>query len=451
MLKITTKKDNYINERKYIIDVLFGDFLQCDYNLEFAENATNWQITLPNSNTIEFSDAFFGIYEDYLIEKALPKHATFAENPFTPEKNIPIIYGNEKTEVSENSIHCGIDVFASSFFMLTRWEEYVNKARDAHDRFPAIESVAFKNNFLERPVVNEYVEMIRSMFDFLSYHITNKRKMTLLLTHDIDQIYKYYYLSDGIRDIGRDIIKKHEPLLALEKIKNYLMSHVNHNHDPFNSFDFIMNESEKINLKSHFFFMGTGTSKYDNFYDIKARNSIKLAMIIKNRGHILGFHPSYNAYNDTEQFKKEKQEIEEALKMPIICGREHFLRFEAPKTWQIWEDNGMKWDTTLSYADHTGFRCGTCYDFPVYNFLTRRQLNLREKPLIVMEATLLDENYRNVNDDKFLEITNKLMNDCKKYKGEFVLLWHNSRLTNKRFKDLYRLLLKSYDFQTNFK
>ncbi len=86
----------------------------------------------------------------------------FSKNDFIVEKDIPIIYGTDKLEITEqnqNIITCGIDIFASSFFMLTRWEEYVNKNRDRHNRFPAIESLAFKNDFLSRPVVNEYVEM----------------------------------------------------------------------------------------------------------------------------------------------------------------------------------------------------------------------------------------------------------------------------------------------------
>lgn len=116
---------------------------------------------------------------------------------------------------------------------------------------------------------------------------------------------------------------------------------------------------------------------------------------------------------------------------------EQYLRFATPTTWQIWEDYGLEWDTTLSYADHVGFRCGTCFDFPVFNIKTKQQLKLREKPLIVMEATLLHEKYQKLSNENFITKIQYLMNKCKKYKGNFVLLWHNSSLYTNKLKELY--------------
>ena len=75
-------------------------------------------------------------------------------------------------------IECGIDIFASSFFMLTRWEEYVNKIRDMHNRFPAYASLACKNNFLDRPIVNEYVEMLWNMLKFLGCKQEKKKRIS---------------------------------------------------------------------------------------------------------------------------------------------------------------------------------------------------------------------------------------------------------------------------------
>ena len=52
-------------------------------------------------------------------------------------------------------------------------------------------------------------------------------------------------------------------------------------------------------------------------------------------------------------------------------------------------------------------------------------LNLRDRPLIVMEGSFI--NYQ--PDIGFQEMLNKieeLIEKVKKYKGEFVFLWHNS-------------------------
>lgn len=39
------------------------------------------------------------------------------------------------------------DVFAASFYLLSRYEEYLPHLKDEHGRYPASESLAFKNGF----------------------------------------------------------------------------------------------------------------------------------------------------------------------------------------------------------------------------------------------------------------------------------------------------------------
>ena len=74
-------------------------------------------------------------------------------------------------------------------------------------------------------------------------------------------------------------------------------------------------------------------------------------------------------------------------------GRQHYLRFAVPETWRHYASAGLSYDATLAHADQPGFRCGTCYDFPVYDLEQRCPLPLRERPLTVMELTLLDGEY----------------------------------------------------------
>ena len=93
-------------------------------------------------------------------------------------------------------------------------------------------------------------------------------------------------------------------------------------------------------------------------------------------------------------------------------------------TWQIWEDHKMEWDSTLYYAEAAGFRCGTCWPFPVFNFLTRQPLKLKEIPLTLMEGTFL--NYLKLSPEEMMAETVKIFNRVKAYNGTFVLLWHNS-------------------------
>jgi len=170
--------------------------------------------------------------------------------------------------------------------------------------------------------------------------------------------------------------------------------------------------------------MSGGNSIFDNNYKINdAKYIIKK---IESNNHIIGFHASYNSYNNLELWQKEKDKIEEVCKLKVFEGRQHYLRFEVPYTWRIWDKNNMKVDSTCGYADVEGFRCGTGDEFFVFDVLKRKKLKLKERSLIIMEGTLNGKNYRNLSKEEAMEIINYYFNITKKYHSTITLLWHNS-------------------------
>ncbi len=451
MLKIYIPNNN-IAERKYVLDTVFGEFLGTDYKLIIDNGELiidNWVIELENGNKLIIEDHFFNKFPkdlEYLKEENIPKNVEFAKNRFAPEEDIPIIYGTNKPETKNQkpkTITCGIDIFASIFFMLTRWEEYAKKNRDKHERFPAAASLAHKFNFLHRPVVNEYLEMLKNMLFELDFNQKLKtRNYKLTLTHDVDHILAWDTPKKFLMRLGGDIIKKRANFADIVKtVFDYFKVLGKRAKDPFDTFDYIMDLSDKIGVKSHFFFMGRGQTKYDNDYFSGSKKAKAVAKKIKERGHLIGIHPTYNAYNDFEQFKREKEELEKNFETEIKFGREHYLRFEIPKTWQIWEDNGMEWDSTLSYAEEDGFRCGVCYEFRVFNFLTRKHLKLKEKPLVFMDATGIEK----FSPKQMQEALFKLIGQVERYNGEAVILWHNSNYNTikwRNYKKVYEALIE---------
>jgi hypothetical protein len=272
-----------------------------------------------------------------------------------------------------------------------------------------------------------------------------ERKYQLYLTHDVD----FLLLRDTpikviIKTIAGDILKRRNPKLAFSFFVDYVKSCISIKNDPYNSFEYLMEISEEVGVKSYFFFMGKGKTKYDNNYKTNDKFLKNLILDIKARGHFIGIHPTFDAYNDTKQFSLEKKELETNLDSKISFGREHYLRFEVPTTWQIWEDNHMEWDSTMGYHDKEGFRCGVCYEYSVFNVERRKQLNLKERPLIVMEGSFVQYQSK-LNSD---EVENKivcLQKIVKKYNGSFVFLWHNSSFNNREwsmFQDVYDKVLK---------
>ncbi len=400
--------NNNIKERKYILDIIFNEFLGLEYILAIGSN--NYDVTLQNKKVLTIKDTFFNEYQKDLTYLKL--------------ENIP-------SKIEE------LDIFAASFFMLTRWEEYVNKNRDNHNRFPATESLAYKQGFLDKPIVNEYVEELKGKLLRLDDSLVFKeRKSELILTHDVDELYMWKSWKQVFKVALADMIKRKSIGLAIERIAEYFLIRRGKIKDPFDTFDWLMDKSEAIGVKSRFYFMSGGMTEYDNLYKIDEPKVFELIEKIKKRGHVIGIHPSYNAYINTEQFKKEKELLEKIAGQKIVEGREHYLRFEVPTTWQIWEDNGMKIDSSCGYADKEGFRCGTGDEFYVFNILTREKLNLKERPLIVMDCSLFD-----YNDDGYKEAKEKIKEMQKGATTTFTILWHNSYIKHIKFYE--RLVKKS--------
>jgi len=414
MLKIIIPLNN-INERKYILDIIFNEFLGLKFELVEDKECKDWIIELENKKVLTIKDTFFNNYSQDLEYLKLD--------------NIP-----SKIE--------DLDIFAASFFMLTRWEEYVSKNRDEHDRFPATESLAFKQNFLDRPVVNENVEKLKKMLLNLDNSLFFKEyNYKFTLTHDVDVPFKYYSLKSTIRTLAGDLLKRGDIKLFFSNLNNFIKSKINYKKDPFYTFDFILEMNKKYNISSYFFFMSGGTTNKDNFYNINDFRIEQLIKNIKDSNNHVGIHPSYSSYDDMKQLSKEKKALSVIVNLDIKFGRQHYLNFAIPDTWQNWEEQNMLFVSTLTYADMPGFRCGVCYEYSVFNILTRKKLKLKEKPLIVMECTIFEERYMNLNyEDSYRKII-KYIDIVKQYNGEFVLLWHNDRLISCEQKILYKRIL----------
>lgn len=429
MLKVTIPANN-LKERKYAINVLLGEFLGLPFQLE-SHPSPETVLTLPNANQLVIPDHFFGHCpneKSYLSLAYLPNAIQIAgksSNPFLPEETLPVIFGNELLEITDNRIICGIDVFASLFFMLTRWEEHIKQERDKHGRFPANASLGYKQGFLHRPIVDEMVEMLWKMLIHLGCILPRKHKeFQAIVTHDVDMIRLWNNFPNFVKKLGGDLLVRRDVNEFLFSLESYTMTAFRLRTDPFNTFDYLMDISESNNLRSHFFFMSGGLTPFDNYFEIGSPATKKLIQKIHERGHVIGFHPSYDASLDKFQFEKELKDLQKVSPQPITCGRQHFLRFKVPETWQIWEENGLSWESSMGYPEEPGFRCGTCHAFPVFNVLTRKQLSLRERPLTAMEISYIS--YKKSSPTEMKGGLMKLLNQVIKYHGDFVLLWHNS-------------------------
>jgi len=369
---------------------------------------------------------------------------------------LPVIFGGLINGTDSNGnyimdnpdeLYLGIDIFGSAFFMLTRYEEYVKPDRDQHDRFPAKVSLAYQEGFLDRPIINEYIEILWWCMKRLWPRLKRKkRSFRTVVSHDVDVPFAQAFtgVSHLIRNCGGDVLKRKSPAMAMNRLKSWKEVRKGNYKQDFNyTFDRIMDISEQNNLKSAFYIKTACTNKtYDNDYSIDHPYIRQLMRDIHNRGHEIGLHPSYETYQNPEQTKAEFYKLlqvceEEGIQQEQWGGRHHYLRWKVPNTWRNWATVGLHYDSTLSFPDHAGFRCGVCYEYQVYDLEHRKALSLFECPLIVMEGSVIGERYMSLDGQEALEYIFELRKRCQRFNGDFTLLWHNSSFDMPRMWDVY--------------
>ncbi|RBO85739.1 polysaccharide deacetylase family protein [Marinomonas aquiplantarum] len=343
------------------------------------------------------------------------------------------------------------DILGLTYWMLNRIEEIGRTDLDLHGRFPATSSHAYQHDYLERPVVDEWLHLLGQVIQKVWPSVSiKKHQFSIKLSHDVDRPSRYAFrtLKPLLRAMAGDVLKysNFKGAIIAPWIRLKSRNHLHHN-DPFNTFDWIMQQSEANNLTSAFYFICGGDHLNDADYQPEDSRIRQLLRQIHLRGHEIGLHPSYDTYQNPAAIQQEADCLlrvckEEGIEQGGFGGRMHYLRWENPVTLQSWEDAGMTYDSTLSYADRPGFRCGTCYEYSAFNVVTQKSLLLRIRPLVVMECSIMGAGYMGLGSgeaalQKILEIKDV----CRRVDGCFTLLWHNSELYNIALRDIYKRVI----------
>jgi len=368
--------------------------------------------------------------------------------PGVAELPFPLIEGRSGGYI----IH--YDILGLAYWALSRLEEVGRTDLDEHGRFPATSSHAFKYGYLERPVVDEWLHILGQVITRQWPGIELKRhQFSIKVSHDVDIPSRFAFASPVqiVRRLGCDILR-HKNFSAIYRsiMAKASSSKRIHRSDPLNTFEWIMDTSDRHGLGSAFYFLcGRTDSTKDADYEIEHSAMRSLLLSIHKRGHEVGLHPSYGTYQKPNLIVAEAERLrricaENSIEQNQWGGRMHYLRWEQPTTMLGWECASMTYDSTLSYADHAGFRCGTCFEYPAFEPVSGRALNLRIRPLIAMECTVMGDRYMGLNGDSAaFEVFAKLKHACKIVNGCYTLLWHNSNLEHKSEKELYRAVLNA--------
>jgi hypothetical protein len=369
------------------------------------------------------------------------------------DSGVPVLFGRPEIAVEDRKIEIGIDLLGSIFFMLSRCEEVQVAERDKHGRFPASASIAHKAGFLNRPIVDEYVEILWSCMKRLWPNLNRKvRAFRVRISCDVDHPYSraranFHFLA---RHVARDAIIHRNPKLAARNLANFAYGAIgieDYSFDPcFSRIDWMLNRHEVLRQEpiTFYFMAGQSNAKFDRGYRLSEPVIQNLLKRIHQRGHDVGVHPSYETYCNPTLLNSEVNALRAALdslqiRQAELGGRQHYLRWKTPITARAYETAGLCYDTTLSYADQAGFRCGTSQPFSLFDVIDRRKLSVIERPLILMEDTVIDDMGLGYNDAALTHML-RLKESCRLFGGEFTLLWHNSHFLHRKDAEFYAAL-----------
>jgi hypothetical protein len=323
------------------------------------------------------------------------------------------------------------DIFAASFYLLSRYEEYLPHKKDMYGRYAHENSVAFKEGFLNIPLINIWLDDFKKS---LQLKFSNFKPRTsnfeLIPTYDIDEAYSYkhkvWWRSAGAA--VKDLLKGEWGKFSLRrKVLN------NKEQDPFDSYDWIDNLHRPHRFKPRYFFLvPEKTSKYDR--NILPEESAVKGLIRRHADkYTIGIHPSWQSGDDPSLIKREIQTIEHISTIKITSSRQHFIRFTLPQTFRHLIDAGIKDDFSMGYGSINGFRASVATPFYWYDLENEQTTYLQLYPFCYMEANSFFE--QKFSPAKALEEMQQYYHQVKKVNGTFISIWHNTFLgTDERFK-----------------
>ncbi|WP_417449430.1 polysaccharide deacetylase family protein [Kordiimonas sp.] len=345
-----------------------------------------------------------------------------------------------------------LDILSSAFFMLSDFDAFHSENRDCHGRFSAKSSRAYAGGFLDRPLLDEYVEILWLCMKRLWPSLVRKQpRGEILVSCDVDRPFLPAAASvmGTVKSLGADVLRRRSPGTAVRRLlASVARGRFGDRLDPYNTFDWYMSVCEQYGRRAAFYFLVAGTSDLDGDYSLEDDRIEALIRSASSRGHEVGIHGSYNSILDEKQIVHEKQLLENCLTRlgidSVVAGnRQHYLRWNTKTTAGFLDDAGYIYDTTGGYADHTGFRFGTAREFPMWCWHKQERLHIIQRPLIVMDVTLLSQEYMALGYGNAVNEHVAAMKDrALRYGGNFTVLWHNSNLLTRRDRELFEYCIQ---------
>lgn len=326
------------------------------------------------------------------------------------------------------------DIFSASFYMLSRYEEYLPHVKDGKGRYPAKESLAYKKEFLQKPVVDlwayKFKSILQERFPKAGFPV-RKFKTTNVLA--VAEVYKYR-AKGMMRNFGGafydlfhfrfgDILERIKTLLFLTK-------------DPYDVYEKLLSFSKQNDINWEFMFQ---LSDYSLRNKNIGHNKLKYHALIKSMGDYgkIGLLLGYEALHSLTELKKEKKRWESIVNRDLDMALSDEYDLNLPQLYNNYDTLEIGWDYSMGFSEEIGFRAGTCTPFLYYD------LNFERISPLVLKPTAC--NSSSFETSLFLEVERTLeqvKSDVEKVNGNLIMIYKNSDFEESEHEKKYFQLLE---------
>jgi hypothetical protein len=387
-----------------------------------------------NSAVVIRPSGFFDT-ENYGKKSSLPTL------PLKKVDDVEFLFGDEIVERRDGRLIVGVDIIASTFFFIARYEEWVDEeCSDLHNRFIGKKSLQFRAGLINRPIVDEYGVLLRKWLREAGLEVKEPpiEFSKIYLTHDVDVLTQYRHLRGFLGGISRG------------KIINIINSLSDINKDEVFTFDWLIRQDLKVeNAEKIFFVKSVKKGKGYDYprYRLESKDFNVLKNLLYKNDCKIGFHSGYYTYGNQQEFDNQVEELNKSLSKYVCYNRHHFLRISPPNMPNFFTESGITDDFSIAFADIAGFRLGTCRKVQWINPETLRLECVFLHPLTLMDNTLSNTNYMGLDYEQALATAKTLILQTKKFGGEIVTLWHNTSINTKLYhKKLYKEIISYINF-----
>lgn len=315
------------------------------------------------------------------------------------------------------------DIFAAAFYLISRYEEYLPHKLDMYGRYAHENSLAHKNDFLNIPLVNIWLNSLKAelqrMFSVMSF---NESSFSFTPTYDIDIAWSYK---------EKGLLRNAFGFLRYPSV-GHISAIFGLKEDPYDSYEYLHELHSQNRLKPVYFFL---VAKKNSVYDkhILPGNSV-LQKLIKAHSdkYATGLHPSWKSNEAEIILKEERATLEEITGKPINISRQHYIKMALPETYRRLLSAGITADYSMGYGSINGFRVSCASSFFWYDLTHEKITALRIHPFCFMDANCFYEQ-KLTAEESYTELMHYYL-ACKNVSGAFITIFHNNFLgTDKQF------------------